>query len=109
MKTKTAPAEPTWIIRPTGDRVLIERIAADSVSKGGVIIPDVSREKRMEGIVRAVGLGKLLDDGRRSEIEFGVGDRVVFSRYGGAEVDVSGQKLLLIPAADVLAVMEPVE
>lgn len=98
-----------YTIRPTGDRVLIERVAAESVSKGGVIIPDVAQEKRQEGVIRAVGLGKRDKDGRRIEPEFVPGDRVMFSRYGGSEVTVSDQPLLLIPAGDILAVLEPIE
>ncbi len=74
----------TMTVTPLGDRVLVKRVAADEKTKGGIILPDTAKEKPREGIVVAVGNGKLLDSGKRQEMSVKKNDRVLFSSYAGA-------------------------
>ncbi len=88
-------------IRPLQDRILVKRIDA-----GGIIIPDTAKEKPQEGKVIAVGNGKLLDDGKLHPLDVKKGDRVLFSKYGGTEVNVDGEEHLIIREDDILGVIE---
>jgi chaperonin GroES len=92
-------------IRPVGDRVIVKPASKEEVSKGGIIIPDTAKEKPQEGIVVAVGAGKLLDNGERSQMELKVNDRVLFAKYGGTEFKFDGEDLLVLRESDVLAVL----
>jgi len=92
-------------IRPVGDRVVVKPAAKEEVSKGGIIIPDTAKEKPQEGVVIAVGSGKLQDNGERSEMELKVGDRILFAKYGGTEFKYEGDDLLVLRESDVLAVL----
>ena len=78
-KTKTST------VTPLGDRVLVKRVQADDKTKGGIILPDTAKEKPREGVVMAVGLGKLLDGGKRQSLSVKKKDRVLFSSYAGSE------------------------
>ena len=93
-------------IKPLGDHVLVEPAEEKEVKKGGIIIPDTAKEKPTEGIIRAVGPGKLDDDGKRIPIEVKEGDRVLISKYGGTEVKLNGQELKILRNDDLLAVVE---
>jgi chaperonin GroES len=91
---------------PTGDHIVVEAVL-EEVSSSGIIIPDTaSKEKPMKGKVLAVGPGKLTDDGKRLEMEIGVGDTVLFSKYGPTEVKVDGKNVLILSASDVYAKFE---
>jgi chaperonin GroES len=92
-------------IRPVGDRVVVRPASKEEVSKGGIIIPDTAKEKPQEGIVIAVGAGKVLDSGERSQMELKVGDKVLFAKYGGTEFKYDGEDLLVLRESDVLAVL----
>jgi chaperonin GroES len=92
-------------IRPVGDRVVVKPSAKEEISKGGIIIPDTAKEKPQEGMVIAVGGGKLLDNGERSTMELKVGDKVLFAKYGGTEFKFDGEDLLVLRESDVLAVL----
>lgn len=93
-------------ISPLDDRVLIRRTVAPAVSKGGILLPDqVKKEKPREGIVEAVGDGKLLPDGTRAKMTVQVGDMVLFSTYGGSEVEWAGEPWLIIQEQDILAIV----
>jgi chaperonin GroES len=93
-------------IRPLQDRLVVSRIAEQEKTKGGIIIPDTAKEKPVEGKVLAVGNGKILEDGSVRKLDVKVGDRVLFNKYGGSEVTIDGEQLLILREEDVLGVVE---
>jgi chaperonin GroES len=93
-------------VKPLHDRVLIERIEAESKTAGGIIIPDTAKEKPAEGKVVAVGEGLRDDHGKRVALDVKKGDRVLFAKWGGTEVKVDGQELIILKESDILAVIE---
>ena len=93
-------------IRPLQDRIIVKRVEEESKSKGGIIIPDTAKEKPMEGKVIAVGKGKVLEDGTVRPLEIHKGDRVLFSKYSGTEINIEGEEHLIIREDDVLGVLE---
>lgn len=93
-------------IRPLQDRILVERLEEQTTTKGGIIIPDTAKEKPAEGTVVAVGKGKLDKDGKLIPLELQIGDRVLFSKYGGSEVKLDGQDYLIMGQDDVLCVVD---
>jgi chaperonin GroES len=93
-------------IRPLQDRILVKRIEEEETTKGGIIIPDTAKEKPQEGKVIAVGKGKVGDDGKLTPLDVKKGDRVLFSKYSGTEVNIDGEEHLIIREDDVLGVME---
>lgn len=93
-------------IRPLHDRILVKRVEEETKTKGGIIIPDTAKEKPAEGKVAAVGNGRLGDDGKRIALEVKVGDRVLFSKYGGTEVKVEGEEYLIMREDDILGIVE---
>jgi len=93
-------------IRPLQDRILVKRIDEEETTKGGIIIPDSAKEKPQEGKVIAVGKGKIGDDGKVTPLDVKKGDRVLFSKYSGTEVNIDGEEHLIIREDDVLGVME---
>jgi chaperonin GroES len=93
-------------IRPLQDRILVKRIEEEEKTKGGIIIPDTAKEKPSEGKVVAVGKGKVLDDGKLHPLEIKKGDRVLFNKYSGSEVDIDGGEHLIIREDDVLGICE---
>jgi len=92
-------------IRPLHDRILVERLEEKEVKKGGIIIPDTAKEKPQEGEVVAVGPGRF-EDGQRVPLDVKVGDKVIYSKYGGTEVKFGGDEYLVLSARDVLAIIE---
>ncbi len=92
-------------IRPLHDRVLVKRVAEEEKTKGGIIIPDTAKEKPIEGEVVAVGSGHVGKDGKVRPLELKKGDRVLFSKYGGNEVRLEGEELLIMREEDILAVI----
>lgn len=93
-------------VRPLGDRVLLKRIEEEDRSKGGIIIPDTAKEKPQEGKVVAVGKGRMLEDGKLSPPEVKKGDRVLFGKYSGTEVNIEGEEHLIVKEDDILGVIE---
>ena len=93
-------------LRPLGDRVLVTRVDEEEKSKGGIIIPDTAKEKPQEGRVVAVGPGKTNDDGDTIPLSVKKGDKVLFSKYAGTEVNIDGEEHLIIREDDVLGVVE---
>ena len=93
-------------VKPLGDRLLVEPVEEKEVKKGGIIIPDTAKEKPTEGIVRALGTGKLDDNGKKVPFEVAVGDRVLISKYGGTEIKLDGKEYKLLSSDDVLAVLD---
>jgi chaperonin GroES len=92
-------------IRPLHDRLLVRRTTAPETAKGGIIIPDTAREKPQEGEVLAVGNGKVLENGTRLALEVKVGDKVLFGKYTGSDVELDGEKVLVLREDEVLAVL----
>jgi chaperonin GroES len=93
-------------IRPLQDRIVVSRIADQEKTKGGIIIPDTAKEKPVEGKVLAVGNGRVLEDGGVRKLDIKVGDRILFGKYGGTEVTIDGEDLLILREDDVLGVVE---
>ncbi len=93
-------------IRPLQDRILVKRIDEEETSKGGIIIPDTAKEKPQEGKVMAVGNGKVNDDGKIQPLDVKRGDRILFSKYSGTEVNIDGDEHLIIREDDVLGICE---
>ena len=92
-------------LRPLEDRVVVQPLEAEEVTAGGIVLPDAAQEKPQRGKVVAVGPGKLLDSGNRGELSIGIGDEVVFGRYGGSDVEVDGNELKIMRETDILAKM----
>ena len=93
-------------IRPLQDRILVQPILEKEVRKGGIIIADSAKEKPIEGRVKAVGKGKIGEDGKAIKLEIKVGDKVLYSKYGGTEIKIDGEDYLLMREDDVLGVIE---
>jgi chaperonin GroES len=91
-------------IRPLADRVVVTRTKEEEKSKGGIIIPDSAKEKPIEGVVVAVGAGKVLKDGKVRPVDVKMGDRVLFGKYAGQEVKIDGQEHVLLREDDILGV-----
>ncbi|MFC5446863.1 co-chaperone GroES [Paenibacillus aestuarii] len=92
------------MIRPLGDRVVIEAIAKEETTASGIVLPDSAKEKPQEGKVLAVGAGAI-KDGVRVSLEVKEGDRIIFSKYAGTEVKYEGRELLILRESDILAVL----
>jgi chaperonin GroES len=103
---KTATKAPTTKVKPLGENVLVRRVEAEEKTAGGILLPDTAKEKPKEGIVVALGDGKLLDDGKRASFTVATGNRVIFSSYAGSEVRLDGDDYLLIKEDDILAIVE---
>jgi len=93
-------------IRPLADKVLVERIEAESKTAGGIVLPDTAKEKPQRGKVIAVGEGKILDDGTRRQMQLKKGDLVLFTSYAGTEIKVDGKEYLIMAESDIMAVIE---
>jgi chaperonin GroES len=93
-------------IRPLHDRVLVERVEAEAKTAGGIIIPDTAKEKPAEGRVVAVGSGVRDESGKLVALDVKVGDKILFTKWGGTEVKVDGKELLIVKESDILAVVE---
>jgi len=93
-------------IKPLYDRVVIKRLAAETVTKAGIVIPEKSAEKATQGEVIAVGDGALLENGERRPLTVKVGDRVLFGQYAGNEVKLDGEEFLIVKESDIYAIVE---
>ena len=92
-------------IKPLEDRILVKSLEAETTTASGLVIPDTAKEKPQEGEVLAVGPGRMTDKGVRVAMDIKVGDRVIYSKYGGTEIKHGGQEYLILSARDVLAVI----
>ena len=92
-------------IKPLEDRIVIKSLEAEQTTASGLVIPDTAKEKPQEGEVLAVGPGRIDDKGNRVPVDVQVGDRVIYSKYGGTEIKHRGQEYLILSARDVLAVV----
>lgn len=93
-------------VRPLYDRVLVKRVEAEARSKGGLFLPDSAQDKPSEGIILAVGHGRLGQDGELEPLAVKEGDRIVFARYAGSEIKVDGEERLVLKETDILGVVE---
>ena len=93
-------------IRPLQDRVIVERIEEEEMTKGGIIIPQTAKEKPQEGKVVAVGKGKVSDDGTLLPLAVKAGDKILFGKYSGTEVKLNGNEYLIMREDDILGVVE---
>lgn len=93
-------------VRPLQDRILVKRIQEEEKTKGGIIIPDAAKEKPQEGIVVAVGDGKVLDNGTRVAPGVKAGDKILFGKYSGTEIKVDGEEHLILREDDILGIVE---
>jgi chaperonin GroES len=89
--------------QPLADRVIVQPIEREEVTKGGIFLPDTAKEKPQEGKVLAVGPGRLSEDGKRIAMDVAVGDVVIYTRYGGTEIKVEGEELVILRESDILA------
>jgi len=90
-------------LRPLDDRVVVQPSDAEEITAGGIVLPDAAQEKPQRGKIVAVGAGKLLDSGNRGELSVGVGDEVIYGKYGGSDIEVDGQELKILRESDILA------
>jgi len=93
-------------VRPLHDRLVVKRVDEEAKTKGGIIVPDTAKEKPLQGKVVAAGPGKVNDEGDVIPLDVKKGDRVLFGKYAGTEIDIDGQEHLIIREDDVLAVLE---
>lgn len=94
-------------IKPLGDHVVVSIVEAEKVTASGIVLPDtVEKEKKEEGVVVAVGPGKLLENGTRGAMDVSVGQKILFKKWGGDEVEVGGKEYKIISQSDVLAILE---
>ena len=90
-------------LQPMADRILVKPIEKEEKTKSGIYLPDTAKEKPQEGEVLAVGPGKVSDDGKRIPMDLKVGDRVIYAKYGGTEIKVEGEDLMILRESDILA------
>jgi chaperonin GroES len=93
-------------LRPLGDRVVVQPSAREEMTKSGIVIPDTAKEKPQEGKILAVGPGRVLDDGKREQMDLKKGDKVLYAKYGGTEFKLDGEDLLIVSQKDILAIVE---
>jgi len=93
-------------IRPLHDRVIVERLEEETMTAGGIIIPDSAKEKPFEGTIIAVGKGKSTEDGKLLPLDVKVGDKVLFGKYAGTEIKIDGKEFMMMREDEILAVVE---
>lgn len=93
-------------IKPLGDKVIVKRVEAEETTAGGIVLPDSAKEKPKRGIVLAIGNGRLLDDGTRSEMQVKKNDEVLFTSYAGTEIKVGGDEYMIMDESDILGVID---
>jgi len=93
-------------IRPLADKVLVQRLEAETKTAGGIVLPDSAKEKPQRGKIVSVGEGKLLDDGKRKKMQVKKGNIVLFTSYAGTEIKIDGKEYLIMDESDIMAVIE---
>ena len=101
----TTSAKSATDLKPMGDRVVVRPSEQEGVTKGGIILPDTAQERPQQGEVVAAGPGRVLDNGKRVEMEVKPGDIVIYSKYAGTEVEVEDEELLVMGINDILAII----
>ncbi|HEX8826858.1 MAG TPA: co-chaperone GroES [Xanthobacteraceae bacterium] len=95
-------------LKPLFDNVVVEHVEQQDKTTGGVFLPDTAKEKPQEGIIRAIGDGRVLDNGTKLGMSVKVGDRVFYRKYSGSEIKIEGTEFLIIPQKDILAIVDKV-
>jgi len=90
-------------LQPLADRLVVKPIEKEEVTKGGIVLPDTVKEKPQEGKVLAAGPGRLSEDGKRVAMDVKVGDVVIYAKYGGTEIKIDGEELMILRESDILA------
>jgi len=90
-------------INPLDDRVVVRTNEAEETTAGGIVLPDAAKEKPQRGTILAVGPGRLLDSGERAPLSIGVGDEILFGKYGGTDIEVDGEEVKILRESDILA------
>ncbi|WP_062051000.1 co-chaperone GroES [Bacillus sp. JCM 19034] len=93
------------MLKPLGDRIVIEIVESEEKTASGIVLPDSAKEKPQEGKVVAVGTGRVTDNGERIDLEVSTGDSIIFSKYAGTEVKYEGKEYLILRESDVLAII----
>ena len=93
-------------LKPLDDRIVVERVEAESKTAGGIVLPESAKEKPTRGVVRAVGPGRMLDSGKRGEPSVKVGDEVYYGKYAGTDVKIGLKEYVILKESDVLAIVE---
>lgn len=93
------------MLKPLGDRIVIELVEAEEKTSSGIVLPDSAKEKPQEGKVIAVGTGRVLENGQRVDLEVSEGDHIIFSKYAGTEVKYEGNEYLILRESDILAII----
>ena len=102
MATATASATK---LRPLGDRVVIKPTPREDMTKSGIVLPDTAKEKPQEGVILAVGPGRILDDGKREQIDVKKGQKVLYAKYAGTDFKIDGDELLIVSQKDIIAIV----
>ncbi len=92
-------------VKPLHDRVIVKRVKEEEKTKGGIIIPDTAKEKPVEGKVVAAGDGKIMENGKKLPLEVKKGDRVLFGKYAGTEINIDGEEHLIMKEDDIIAIV----
>lgn len=92
-------------LKPLGDRVIVEAIEKEEVTASGLVLPETAKEKPQEGLILAVGAGRVLDNGKVEPVAVKVGDKVIFAKYAGSEIKMGNNKYLILGEKDILAVI----
>jgi chaperonin GroES len=90
-------------LKPLDERVVVEPVEAEEKTAGGIVLPDTAKEKPQRGTVLAIGPGKLLDSGERSELSVAVGDEVIYGKYAGSDIEIDGREVKILRESDILA------
>ncbi len=90
-------------LQPLADRLVVKPMQREEVTKGGIILPDTAKEKPQEGEIVAIGPGRMTDDGKRIQMDLKVGDRVIYSKYGGSEIKIDDVEMIILRESDILA------
>jgi len=93
-------------VKPIGDKILVKRVEAEEVTKGGIVLPDTAKEKPKEGMVVSVGEGRMTEDGKRIPFQVKEKDRVLFTSYAGSEIKIAGEEYMIMSEDDILAILE---
>jgi chaperonin GroES len=93
-------------IKPLGDRVLVEPLERDEVTKSGIVLPDTAKEKPQEGTIVSVGSGRVDDKGQKHALEVKAGNKVLYGKYAGTEIKIEGKEYLILSEKDILAIFE---
>ncbi|OGO15285.1 MAG: co-chaperone GroES [Chloroflexi bacterium RBG_16_48_8] len=93
-------------LKPLGDRLVVKPLEEEEMTPGGIVLPETAKEKPQKGEVLAIGPGSRDDEGKRIAMDVSVGDKVLYAKYGGTEVKVDGDKLLILRESDILALIE---